>query len=63
VAASAAAHYVVTKRIEAGRTISEITLLDARERIREIARMLGGQSETACQHAREMLEERLKAEA
>jgi DNA repair protein RecN (Recombination protein N) len=56
VAASAAAHYVVTKRIESGRTISEITLLDARQRIREIARMLGGQTETALQHAREMLE-------
>ena len=60
VAAGAAAHYVVTKRIEAGRTISEITLLDAAQRIREIARMLGGQTDTARQHAREMLE---KAEA
>jgi DNA repair protein RecN (Recombination protein N) len=56
VAASAAAHYVVTKRIESGRTISEITLLDAQQRIREIARMLGGQTDTALQHAREMLE-------
>jgi DNA repair protein RecN (Recombination protein N) len=56
VAAGAAAHYVVTKRIEAGRTISEITLLDAAQRIREIARMLGGQTDTARQHAREMLE-------
>jgi DNA repair protein RecN (Recombination protein N) len=56
VAASATAHYVVTKRIEAGRTISEITLLDAAQRIREIARMLGGQTDTARKHAREMLE-------
>jgi DNA repair protein RecN (Recombination protein N) len=62
VAAAATAHYVVTKRVEAGRTISEITLLDAGQRIREIARMLGGQTDTARQHAREMLEG-LKASA
>ena len=55
VAAAATAHYVVTKRVESGRTISEITLLDAEQRIREIARMLGGQTDTARQHAREML--------
>jgi DNA repair protein RecN (Recombination protein N) len=55
VAAAAASHYVVTKRVEAGRTISEITLLDAAQRIQEIARMLGGQTDTARQHAREML--------
>jgi DNA repair protein RecN (Recombination protein N) len=55
VAAAATAHYVVTKRIESGRTISEITLLDAPQRVREIARMLGGQTDTARQHARELL--------
>jgi DNA repair protein RecN (Recombination protein N) len=59
VAAAAAAHYVVTKRVEAGRTISEINLLDAAQRIHEIARMLGGQTETARQHARELLKENL----
>jgi DNA repair protein RecN (Recombination protein N) len=63
VAAAAASHYLVTKRMEAGRTISEITLLDAEQRIREIARMLGGQSDTARQHARELLKERLNASA
>jgi len=56
VAAAATAHYLVTKRIESGRTISEITLLDATQRVQEIARMLGGQTDTARQHAREMLE-------
>lgn len=55
VAASGAAHYVVTKKIDAGRTVSEITMLDKDQRIREIARMLGGQSETARQHAKELL--------
>jgi len=63
VAAAATAHYVVTKRVEAGRTISEITLLDAEQRIREIARMLGGQTDTARQHARELLKESPKAES
>ena len=57
VAAGAAAHYLVTKRVESGRTISEITMLDAGERVHEIARMLGGQTETALRHAREMLEQ------
>jgi DNA repair protein RecN (Recombination protein N) len=55
VAASARAHFVVTKRTEGGRTISEITLLDHAHRVREIARMLGGQSETARKHAEELL--------
>ena len=55
VAAAASTHYVVTKRIDAGRTISEITLLDAPQRVHEIARMLGGQTETAREHAKEML--------
>jgi DNA repair protein RecN (Recombination protein N) len=55
VAASAGTHFVVTKRVEAGRTLSEITLLDRPQRAREIARMLGGQSETALKHAEELL--------
>jgi DNA repair protein RecN (Recombination protein N) len=57
VAAAGHAHYVVAKRVEGGRTVSEITLLDADGRVREIARMLGGQSDTARQHARELLEQ------
>ncbi len=55
VAARATAHYVVSKRTEAGRTVSEITLLKPAERVPEIARMLGGQSEAARRHAAEML--------
>jgi DNA repair protein RecN (Recombination protein N) len=55
VAASASSHYVVTKRNESGRTISEITLLDRPQRIRELTRMLGGQSEAAARHAEEMI--------
>jgi DNA repair protein RecN (Recombination protein N) len=55
VAASAANHFVVSKRTEGGRTISEITLLDRPQRIQELARMLGGQTETARRHAEELL--------
>jgi DNA repair protein RecN (Recombination protein N) len=55
VAASASTHFVVTKRTEGGRTISEITLLDRSQRVQEIARMLGGQTEAARRHAEELL--------
>jgi DNA repair protein RecN (Recombination protein N) len=51
VAAPAAAHYVATKQIKAGRTVSEITPLDPKERVTELARMLGGQTEAARKHA------------
>lgn len=47
VAASADAHYVVTKQVKNGRTISEISLLDKDARVTELARMLGGQTEAA----------------
>jgi DNA repair protein RecN (Recombination protein N) len=55
VAANANAHYVVTKQIKDGRTISEITLLDKKDRVTELARMLGGQSIAARKHAEELL--------
>jgi DNA repair protein RecN (Recombination protein N) len=55
VAAPASAHYVATKQVKAGRTISEITMLDAEERVTELARMLGGQSEAARKHAEALL--------
>jgi len=55
VAASASVHFVVTKRAEAGRTISEITLLDGAQRVQELTRMLGGQTEAARRHAEELL--------
>ncbi len=47
VAAPADAHYVVTKQIRDGRTISEIALLTKKERVTELARMLGGQTDAA----------------
>ena len=54
-AAHAHAHYVATKQTRAGRTISEIALLEPDERVTELARMLGGQSEAARQHAEALL--------
>lgn len=56
VAAPAATHYLATKQVRNGRTISEITLLNPEERVTELARMLGGQSEAARKHARALLQ-------
>jgi DNA repair protein RecN (Recombination protein N) len=58
VAAPADAHYVVTKQLRDGRTLSEITRLGPAERVTELARMLGGQSEAARRHAEELLRRR-----
>jgi DNA repair protein RecN (Recombination protein N) len=55
VAAPADAHYVVTKQVKNGRTLSEITLLDKKARVTELARMLGGQSDAARKHAEALL--------
>ncbi len=56
VAAAAAAHYVVTKLVKEGRTVSEIRLLDKKERVKELTRMLGGQTEAARKHAEALLD-------
>ena len=56
VAAAADAHYVVSKSVKNGRTISEITLLDKKARVTELARMLGGQTDAARKHAEALLE-------
>ena len=55
VASAADAHYVVTKHVRNGRTISEITLLDKKSRVTELARMLGGQTDAARKHAAALL--------
>ncbi len=55
VAAHADAHYVVTKQVREGRTISEIELLTKPARVEELARMLGGGSKAARQHAEALL--------
>jgi DNA repair protein RecN (Recombination protein N) len=55
VAAHADAHFVVSKQVKAGRTISEIELLEKSSRVSELARMLGGQSDAARKHAEALL--------
>ena len=55
VAAQAGAHFVVSKELKAGRTISEIALLARPARVTELARMLGGQSDAARRHAEALL--------
>ena len=56
VAAPADAHYVVTKQVTEGRTISEIELLDRKSRVTELTRMLGGGSDAVRKHAEALLE-------
>jgi len=50
-------HFQVSKRNQAGKTVSQIEALDAKSRVEEIARMLGGLEITATtrKHARELL--------
>ncbi len=55
VAASANAQYVVNKEFAGERTYSRLTEVKGKERVREIARMLGGQSESALALAKSML--------
>jgi DNA repair protein RecN (Recombination protein N) len=57
IASLADAHWVVRKRVERGRTLTEVEKLTAADRIGEIARMLGGETvtEAARRHAREMI--------
>ena len=55
VAAPASAHYVATKQVKAGRTVSEINRLDPKDRVTELARMFGGQTDAARKHAEALL--------
>ena len=50
-------HFQVSKRNDGGKTVSQIEALDAKSRVEEIARMLGGLEITATtrKHARELL--------
>lgn len=57
VAACGTTHLAVSKKVEDGRTYTEVELLDSESRPGEIARMLGGKESTGVtlQHAQEML--------
>jgi DNA repair protein RecN (Recombination protein N) len=58
IAALAHTHLRAEKRVVGGRTVASVRVLDARERVAEIARMLAGEKvpETALKHARTLLE-------
>jgi DNA repair protein RecN (Recombination protein N) len=55
VAAAAQTHFVVTKEIVDGRTISRVELLSKTARVAEITRMLGGDTPAARKHAQALL--------
>lgn len=50
-------HLATDKRVEGERTVTSVTVLGKDERVREIARMLGGESvtDTTLKHARELI--------
>ena len=57
IAALGDSHYVVSKQENKGRTITNVQQLDQKQRVDELARMLGGSkvTETTVKHAKEML--------
>ena len=57
IASMADVHFAVRKRVERGRTLTEVVRLSRAERVEEVARMLGGETVTdaARDHAREMV--------
>jgi DNA repair protein RecN (Recombination protein N) len=58
IASMATSHYGVAKSVKKERTSTEVRLLDKKERVDEIARMLGGKTitEATLKHAEEMIE-------
>jgi DNA repair protein RecN (Recombination protein N) len=58
VAARATAHFIVTKDVSRGRTYSSLQEVSGKARQEEIARMLGGKSESAMQLAASLLKDR-----
>ncbi len=63
IAALADRHYLVEKSFDGQRTRTRLTPLSGEERVSEIARMLGGEGESARAHAREMLKHAAEAKA
>jgi DNA repair protein RecN (Recombination protein N) len=55
VAARASSHFVVTKEVSGGRTFSNLRDVTGKARQEEIARMLGGKSDSAMQLAASLL--------
>lgn len=63
IAALGVRHLQVAKRTAAGRSVVDLTQLDGKARVEEIARMAGGESITAAtrRHARDLLQARSKS--
>jgi len=55
VAAAASRHFNVSKAVTEGRTKTSLTEVTGENRIEELARMLGGRTKSAIEHARELL--------
>jgi DNA repair protein RecN (Recombination protein N) len=55
VAAASSSHFVVTKEVSRGRTFSNLREVTGKTRQEEIARMLGGKSESALKLAASLL--------
>jgi DNA repair protein RecN (Recombination protein N) len=55
VAAAATRHFTVSKSVSEGRTRTSLTEVEGESRVDEIARMLGGKTKSAVDHARELL--------
>jgi DNA repair protein RecN (Recombination protein N) len=55
VAAAATYHFFVSKEVIGGRTRTGLTEVVGNQRVEELARMLGGKSKSALEHARELL--------
>jgi DNA repair protein RecN (Recombination protein N) len=55
IASKADFHYFISKSVEGNKTFAKARLLTKEERAGEIARMLGGETEIALKHAKEML--------
>jgi DNA repair protein RecN (Recombination protein N) len=58
VAATATTHFVVTKEVIQGRTHSRLSEVAGKARQEEIARMLGGKTDSALKHAASLLKDR-----
>jgi DNA repair protein RecN (Recombination protein N) len=55
VAASATSHFFASKDVTGGRTRTALTEVIGNQRVEELARMLGGKSKSALEHAKELL--------
>ncbi len=55
VAAAASRHFHVSKAVTEGRTRTSLSEVAGESRVEELARMLGGKTKSAIEHARELL--------